>query len=331
MEASKPLLHAIKSHYYLSIRVISVIFGFGLAFAAVAAPLNPPYARSPHIDQEPNFNHKDHPSGNEYTEYKLKEEHVRAHAIDEVRAVTGAGSFIARSLRVITGNGGSKIFETITGEDGLTFGIKDFTSDGLLSLLHLIEKNHPGVVKRAFGENTKVLEDGWLAAHKSKINDHGLIDIAEVRRGLNVILCDPEFHSEQLERYKAESVDRVLDIFKNRGYEREFTLAAMIGAANSGGSGGLKEWLAEAEERVGTKDEKRVIPEFMRIYALRDAKPNQVSATDDLIAKVFHGKTGSLPDRNKLGHSGRRLRWLAEYFSWSKADRFTELGAFGPQ
>jgi hypothetical protein len=26
----------------------------------------------------------------------------------------------------------------------------------------------------------------------------------------------------------------------------------------------------------------------VRIYALRDAKPNQVSATDDLIAKVFH-------------------------------------------
>jgi hypothetical protein len=290
-----------------------------------------PYARFPNINEGPKFRDKDHPSGGEYTEYKLKEKDVRAHAIDEVRAVTGSGSFIARSLRVITGNGGSKIFETITGEDGLTFGIKDFTSDGLLPLLKLIETNHPGAINGAFGENTKVLQEGWLAARKSKINDHGLIDIAEVRRGLDVIFSDPQFHGEQLERYKTESVDRVLGIFKERAYEKEFTLAAMVGAANSGGIGGLEKWLAKAHDKIGSSDEEKIVPEFVRIYALRDAESSRVKATNDLIEKVFHGKAGSLPDWDELSHSGRRVRWLAEYFSWGEGDRFSELGSFGPQ
>jgi hypothetical protein len=291
-----------------------------------------PYARNPDIVTDPTHRNKPAPTGGEYTEYKLKEASVREYAITEVRVVTGKKSFVARTLRVITGNGGSKIFETITGQDGLTFGIKDFTSDAVLPLLQLIEENHRGAVKEAFGDQTKVLENGWLAARKSKVNDHGLVALKEIRLGLDRILSDPRYHDEQLERFVKEAVNPTLEVFKGKKYVREFSLAAMIGAANSGGAGGLNRWLSEAERNTRSTAEAVVIPEFMRIYSMRDARNDaQRQATGDLLDKVFKGKAGKLPGWDELGHSARRLRWLAEYFSWANAKAFEGLGDFGAE
>ena len=299
--------------------------------SAIAETPKPP-ARNPDIGTEPRYQDTAKPSSAQYTEYKLRDSDIRAYAVAEVRQVTDSDSFVARTLRVITGNGGSKIFETITGEDGLTFGIKDFTSGGLLPLLQLIEKNHPGAVKDAFGQQTSVLKDGWLAAHTSDLNDHGLVAIKEVRVGLDRILSDPRFHDEQLERFINEAVEPSLKKFQDRKFRREFTLAAMVGAANSGGPGGLEHWLSQAEKNTDSEKEEVVIPEFMGIYTMRDANDSsQLKATHDLVDKVFHGKTGELPNWDNLGHSGRRLRWQAEYFSWSAAKDFTELGTFGPE
>lgn len=300
-------------------------------FATAETPKRP-YVRNPDVVTDPTHKNKLNPKGGEYTEYKLKEPAVREFAVAEARAVTGKGSFVARILRVITGNGGSKIFETITGQDGLTFGIKDFTSDAVLPLLQLIEKNHPGAVKEAFGDQTQVLSNGWLAARKSKINDHGLVALKEIRLGLDRILSDPRYHDEQLERFVKEAVDPTLGVFKGKKYVREFSLAAMIGAANSGGAGGLNRWLSEAEEKTGSKAEETVIPEFVRIYTMRDARDDaQAQATRDLLDKVFKAKAGALPDWSRLGHSARRLRWQSEYFSWADGKRFEELGTFGPK
>jgi hypothetical protein len=285
-------------------------------------------ARNPDITTQPAYQNNAGAAGGQYTEYKLKDAAARKAAVEMVRKVTAPDSFVARALRVITGNGGSKIFETITGQDGLTFGVKDFTSGGLLPLVELIEKRHPGAVKQAFGADTRVLENGWLATHTSARNDHGLVALAEVRIGLDRILCDARFYDEQLDRFVAEAVEPTLKKFEDRKYVREFSLAAMIGAANSGGSGGLEKWLSQAETKTGSKNEEVVIPEFMRIYTMRDAG-DKVTATQDLLAKVFGDKQGELPDWDSLGHSGRRLRWLAEYFSWKSGQAFVELGSFG--
>lgn len=291
-----------------------------------------PYQRSPGIEIAPKYSTKASPKHSEYTDYALKESEARKIAIEQVRSFTGAKSVLARSLRVITNNGESKIFETITGQDGLTFGIKDFTSGGLLPLLKLIEKNHPGSIHAAFGSGTQVLKGGWIKERISDKNDHGLVALKEIRLGLDQILSNPDYFDEQLERYVKEAVDPTIEKFKARGYKREFSLAAMIGAANSGGSVGLERWLKQAEKKTQSTQEEVVMPEFMSIYALRDAETDEkVKATKDLLDKVFHGKTGELPGLSKLGHSGRRLRLLAEFFSWSPAVEFKELGAFGPK
>ena len=303
-----------------------------LVTSVMAEAPKPPYVRKPEIGTEPAYRNTVKPSGGQYTEYKLKDSEIRKHAVTEVRQVTGADSFVSRTLRVITGNGGSKLFETITGQDGLTFGIKDFTSGGLLPLLKLIEQRHSGAVTEAFGPDTQVLKGGWLAARTSALNDHGLVAIKEIRVGLDRILSDPRYHDEQLDRFVKEAVEPTLEKFRDRKYRREFTLAAMIGAANSGGPGGLERWLSQAEKNSGSKKEDTVIPEFMRLYTVRDADAGaELKATHDLLSKVFQGKTGKLPDWDDLGHSGRRLRWLAEYFSWVNGKDFKDLGAFGPQ
>lgn len=301
---------------------------FAACLPAAAEPPKPPPARNPEITTKPAYRNNPTASGGQYTEYKLKEAAARQGAVAMVRKVTAADSFVARTLRVVTGNGGSKIFETITGQDGLTFGVKDFTSGGLLPLLELIEKHHPGAVKAAFSDQTRVLEKGWLEKQTSSRNDHGLVALSEVRIGLDRILCDVRFHDEQLDRFVAEAVEPTLKKFNARKYVREFSLAAMIGAANSGGPGGLEKWLSQAEKKTGSKKEEVVIPEFLRIYTMRDAT-GKVTATQDLLDKVFHDKQGKLPHWDSLGHSGRRLRWLAEYFPWKSGKDFKKLGSFG--
>jgi hypothetical protein len=308
--------------------LLFTLSGFAVCRLALAEAPKPPLARNPDITTKPVYWNNSNASGGQYTEYKLKDAAARKKAVEMVRKVTATDSFVARTLRVITGNGGSKIFETITGQDGLTFGVKDFTSGGLLPLLELIEKHHPGAVKAAFSDQTHVLEKGWLDRQTSSRNDHGLVALSEVRVGLDRILCDVRFHDEQLDRFVAEAVEPTLKKFKDRKYVREFSLAAMIGAANSGGPGGLEKWLSQAEKKTGSEKEELVIPEFMRIYTMRDAS-GKVTATQDLLDKVFDSKQGKLPDWDSLGHSGRRLRWLAEYFSWKSGKEFLKLGSFG--
>ena len=302
-----------------------------LARAAVAENPKSPYARKPNIGAEPTYRNTSEPCGGHYTEYELKDSGARKYAVAEVRQVTAADSFVSRTLRVIIGNGGSKTFGTITGQDGLTFGIKDFTSGGLLPLLKLIEQRHPSAVKEAFGPETQVLTSGWLPARTSALNDHGLLAIKEIRVGLDRVLSNSRYHNEQLDRFVKEAVEPSVDKFRERNYRREFTLAAMVGAANSGGPGGLERWLSQAEKNTGSKKEDTVFPEFMHIYTVRDVDAGaELKATHDLLGKVFQGKPGRLPKWDDLGHSGRRLRWLAEYFFWSSGADFKDLGAFGP-
>ena len=94
----------------------------------------------------------------------------------DVLRVAGNGSFVSRCLLVISRHGSSKNFVTITGEDGLTFGIKDFISDSVRSLLLDMEKRAPGTLATVFGSHAgDVVDAKFLAQHTDKATDRGPI------------------------------------------------------------------------------------------------------------------------------------------------------------
>ena len=284
-------------------------------------------ARKPPIDSDP--------ASEQYTTYDFANNADRERAVAEIRSVTSNGSFISRSLLVISNNGLSKKFETITGEDGLTFGVKDFTSGGVFPLLQLINQQNPEAIETAFGSFTpNVLDRKFLDANTSSQDDHGLIAIREFRKGLDQILCDRALHGAQLQRYRMESVEPALAAFNKREFQTEFSLAAMIGVANSFGPGsegsgtGMIGRLDKAKALVGSNDEGQIMRAFVRAYALRDADDSRKAATERLLNIGFGDTSGNLPSQDELSHSGRRVLLLFQIFPFKEQRPFTELGNF---
>jgi hypothetical protein len=284
-------------------------------------------ARKPPIDSDP--------ASKQFTTYDFANNADRERAVAEIRSVTGNGSFISRSLLVISNNGLSKKFETITGEDGLTFGVKDFTSGGVFPLLQLINQQNPEAIETAFGSFTpNVLDRKFLDANTSSRDDHGLIAIREFRKGLDQILTDRALHGAQLQRYRMESVEPALAAFNKREFQTEFSLAAMIGVANSFGPGsegsgkGMIGRLDKAKEIVGSDDEGQIMRAFVEAYALRDADESRRAATERLVQIGFGDTSGNLPSQDELAHSGRRVLLLFQIFPLKEQRPFTELGNF---
>jgi hypothetical protein len=89
--------------------------------------------------------HPQHAGGaaSQYTEYKLRSLEDRKQARADVLRVAGNRSFVSKTLLIISRHGASKNFVTITGEDGLTFGTKDFISGSLLPLVEAVEVRVP--------------------------------------------------------------------------------------------------------------------------------------------------------------------------------------------
>src|SRR5215472_13454626 len=83
--------------------------------------------RHPPIESQPRYESDPHRGPSSYTIYQPVDP-VRVKA--DVMRVASNGSLMSRCLLVLTVDGNSKNFETITGQDGLTFGITDFASDG---------------------------------------------------------------------------------------------------------------------------------------------------------------------------------------------------------
>jgi hypothetical protein len=236
---------------------------------------------------------------------------------------------------MISNYGLSKKFETITGEDGLTFGIKDFTSGGVLPLLQLVNQQDSKAVSRAFGPAMapNVLSLAWFGAHSSAHDDHGLVAIRDFRVGLDQILDNRALHGAQLQRYRKESVEPSLAAFKKRGFRLEFSLAAMIGVANSFGAGsegagnGMIGRLDKAA--AGGRDEATAMREFVAAYAMRDAKnSSQRAATARLLKIGFGDAAGKLPSQDELSHSGRRILLLFQIFPWKDQKAYSGLGNF---
>jgi hypothetical protein len=282
--------------------------------------------RNPTIDTPPL-----HPGGgaSEYTEYKIARVADREAARQDVQRVASNGSFVSRCLLVISRQGSSKNFVTITGEDGLTFGIKDFISDSVRSLLLDMEKRAPGTLATGFGSHAGDAVDAkFLAQHTIKATDRGLIGIGWLRAGIDQVLCDRRFHGVQLRRFVEEAVQPSLVTFGENGFRLAFSAAAMIGVANSFGAHGMVNRLAHARESVGgSMGEAKIIRRFVQDYALRDAESHALP-TDSLVRRGFGDEAGALPSDDELGHSGRRIRELFAIFPWKQQEQFVALGDF---
>jgi len=282
--------------------------------------------RNPSIDTPPL-----HPGGgpSEYTEYKIASAADREAARQDVLRVAGNGSFVSRCLLVISRQGSSKNFVTITGEDGLTFGIKDFISDSVRSLLLDMEKRAPSTLAAVFGSHAgDVVDAKFLARHTSKATDSGLIGIGWLRVGIDQVLCDRRFHGVQLRRFVEEAVRPSLDTFRQAGFQLAFSAAARVGVANSFDASGMLDRLVQARNNEGgSAGEAKIIRRFVQDYALRDAK-DRVAATDLLLRRGFGDETGALPSPDALGHSGRRVRELFAIFPWKQQETFVTPGDF---
>src|SRR5690348_9394739 len=167
---------------------LAVVFVVGSALAA---------ERKPPISQEP----KPQGSARAYTDYRPQ---PPARVRDEVLRVASNGSFVSRCLLVISCAGTEKNFETITGQDGLTFGITDFaTDDGVYEFMKLLSQSHPQEFNAAFGEHAKdLVARDWIkqnngGGHGSSANDNGLVRFDWLRRGLDQILTNPHLYGMQ--------------------------------------------------------------------------------------------------------------------------------------
>jgi hypothetical protein len=288
-------------------------------------------ARTPPLSAQPSF-----PGTTNYTNYKTNDP---ARVRDEVMRVTDNGSFISRSLRVLSVDGQSKNFETITGQDGLTFGITDFATDGAISgFAKMLNKNYPDKFREAFGANgAHLLDDAWVHAnnaggHGQAANDNGLVKFPWLREGLSKILCDRTLHGLQLEYFSQGKVVPSLKTFQEHKLTLEYSLGAMIGIANSAGHGGMEKYLDAAELKAtgsGVEREKSVTREMIRSYVLGDPhlKPND----KDFLLKSFGEKSGPLPAVATLGHRAKRAAQIFENFPPGKNVPFTQLGDFALQ
>ncbi|HEY5705746.1 MAG TPA: hypothetical protein VIS96_09245 [Terrimicrobiaceae bacterium] len=266
---------------------------------------------------------------NSYTQYKLRNAADQDTARADVLRVAGNGSFVSKCLLMITRHGSSKQFVTITGQDGLTWGIKDFISDSVHPFFAKLDAALPGVIDSVFAEHAdKLRSSQWLNKRIDKRNDRGLVTIGWLRRGLDEILCDRRFHGLQLHQFIGEAVVPSRKIFDEAGFRLAFSLAAMVGVANSFGATGMAGRLRAARQEVGPSGgEREIIQSFCSAYARRDDGGHEGS-TERLIKRGFELESGPLPDVDTLGHSGRRIRALFLLFPWADRESFNEPGDF---
>lgn len=283
-------------------------------------------ARIPSIDTEPKF-----PKTSNYTVYKPQPPQRVQQAVLQV---CSNGAFVSRCLRVITRDGQSKNFETITGQDGLTFGITDVASNGgVAEFMKIVEAKVPEIFREAFAGNAdNLLNLAWIKANNGggkgkEANDNGLIKFTWLRKGLDLILTNPKLQAVQLENFRRGKVESSLTTFQAKGYVQEFTLAAMIGIANSRGAGGMREDLEAAIGKVnnsGSVSEAEVAKVLLERYVSADPNPKPNDA--ELLQALFSNK--DIPFESGLGHRAKRVFWLLKIFPPVQKKQFTTLGDF---
>lgn len=255
----------------------------------------------------------------------------------DVLRITSNLSFLSQVVRVITRDGESKGFETITGLDGLTFGVTDFASvGGIYSFFKDFNGHYPRDFQRMFGRLAgNLLNEDWLETenHKKRLND-GLVRLRWVREGLAKLLGRRRFRGFQLAHFvrgKVRARGAALDQFQKYGFTRQFTLAAICAVANSFGGpsvgGHVAHAIKAATGKRGRQMEDSFSRRFLEEYVDKECAKHPKTAT--ILARGFGDEEGPMPGAGDLGHRGRRVRHLFLKFPFAaEDDRFTELGTF---
>jgi hypothetical protein len=287
--------------------------------------------RQPDINTDPKHLNTPAPSSvppHLITDYKPQ---PPGRALKEAQAIAKGTSFVSRLLKVIIA--GDKHFETITGLDGFTFGIKDWVASGVASFAKDLKSKHPKEFHDAFGgHEDEITSEKWCAEnntigdhHAGKtLDDKGLIKFQWLRVGFDKILSNKALHDFQLDHFLAGTIKKSLAIHKQRDFKLEFTLAMIAGAANSAGEGKVQEWLGKGTEEECAKH-------LVRVYASLAPKSHDPAYDEKMIEIGFGETEGELSSisKGKLGHKAERIFLTFQNFPWSEQKAFTELGKFG--
>jgi len=153
-----------------------------------------------------------------------------------------------------------------------------------------------------------------------------------VRTGLAEILAAPRFRGLQLSRFVEGKVTPSFRAFTAANLTAEWTLATMIGVANSFGAGGMRDGFlrraiekADAQHLTGTARELAIAQDIAARYIGRDveAEPNArkvLAAIRDPSAPIPSSDSG-------LGHRGRRMWEVLRAFP-DRAKPVDALGTF---
>lgn len=254
----------------------------------------------------------------------------------DVLRVSGNGSFVSRVLRVITRNGRSKHFEMLTGQDGLTFGVTDFAAGSVASFFRAAASAYPDDFAAAFGPRGATLLDPAYVARenggRAEWDNRGLIRHEWVRVGLAELLASEHFRGLQLSRFVDGKVEPSHRAFDAAGLTAEWTLATMIGVANSFGASGMRDGFlhravakAGAQQITGAAREAFIARDIAERYIGRDVRdePNArklLACIRDPAAPIPSSDSG-------LGHRGRRMWEILRAFP-DRTTPVTGLGAF---
>lgn len=252
----------------------------------------------------------------------------------DVMRVSGNGSFVSRVLRVITRSGRSKHFEMLTGQDGLTFGVTDFAAGSVSSFFSAASSAYPDMFSSAFGaRGATLLDSAWVNREnggRHEYDNRGLIKYEWVRTGLAEILAEPNFRGLQLSRFADGKIYPSHKAFVDAKLTAEWTLATMIGIANSFGASGMRSgFLRRAVEKaneqhlVGSARETFIAQDMAARYIGRDvdAEPNARK-----VLACIRDSSAAIPSSDSgLGHRGRRMWEILRAFP----NRTAPLDALG--
>jgi len=254
----------------------------------------------------------------------------------DVLRVSSNGSFVSRVLRVITRDGRSKHFEMLTGQDGLTFGVTDFAAGSVASFFRAAASAYPDAFTAAFGaRGATLLDAAWVAREnggRHEYDNRGLIRYEWLRVGLAELLAAPRLRGLQLSRFVEGKVTPSHRAFTAAGLTAEWTLATMIGVANSFGAGGMRDGFlrravekADAQHLTGSARETFIAQDIAARYIGRDvdAEPNARK-----VLACIRDPSVPIPSSDSgLGHRGRRMREVLRAFP-DRAAPVVALGTF---
>jgi hypothetical protein len=274
------------------------------------------------------------PTATQYTVYRPTD---TARVVQDVLSTTSNGSFLSRSLRVITVDGREKNFEMLTGQDGLTFGIIDIaTTPSVSAWLQTIYNDNPKRFTDAFAEHTsQVLNQEWLERNNAAgvavpalRNDNGLVKIEWLRLGLGRLLCDPSARAAQLKFYVEKKIASDKKLFDSLHFRSEFSFAAIVGMSNSGGvamaSTLMRRALFDVKDMSVSEKELQATKLALLAYVSGDPHKHEDDAAS--VRSILYD--GAAISCSPLGHRAKRVCMIAKYFPPLRPAAFSTLGSF---